>query len=67
MYTIDFRSDVITQPTEAMWQAMRQAELGWALVQEDISINQLEAYVVELSGKEAALFVPTGSMANLLA
>jgi len=65
--TIDLRSDALTRPTEAMWAAMRQAELGWALVQEDASVNELEAYTANLSGKEAALFAPTGSMANLLA
>ena len=64
---IDLRSDAVTRPTAAMWDAMRQAELGWAPAGEDASVNALEDYAVALSGKEAALFVPTGSMANLVA
>jgi len=67
MHPIDLRSDAITRPTNAMWEAMQQAQLGWALVHEDASVNELEAYTARLAGKEAALFVPTGSMANLIA
>lgn len=67
MPTIDLRSDAITRPTEAMWAAMSQAQLGWALAGEDSSVNQLETYAANLAGKEAALFTPTGSMANLVA
>lgn len=67
MHVIDLRSDAITRPTAAMWEAIRQAQLGWALVGEDVSVNELEAYAADLVGKEAALFVPTGSMANLIA
>jgi threonine aldolase len=64
---IDCRSDVITKPTEAMWDAMRSAEMGWGLQQEDPSINRLQEYVAQLSGMEAALYVPSGTMANLVA
>lgn len=64
---VDLRSDAITQPTEEMWAAMRDARLGWALVGEDPSVNALEAMAAELTGKEAAVFAPTGTMANLVA
>jgi threonine aldolase len=64
---IDLRSDAVTTPTKAMWHAMRKAELGWAPSGDDKSIRDLESFSAELVGKEAALFVPTGTMANLLA
>jgi threonine aldolase len=64
---IDCRSDVITRPTDAMWDAMRSAEMGWGLQQEDPSINELQEYAADLSGMEAALYVPSGTMANLVA
>ncbi|MBI3965224.1 MAG: aminotransferase class I/II-fold pyridoxal phosphate-dependent enzyme [Chloroflexi bacterium] len=64
---VDLRSDVVAPPTEAMWEAMRRAPLGWAYVGEDPSVNQLEALAADLLGKEAALFVPSCSLANLLA
>lgn len=64
---IDLRSDVVAPPTEAMWTAMRSTQLGWALRGEDRAVNALEALGAELTGKEAALWVPTCSMANLLA
>ena len=64
---IDLRSDVVALPTDAMWQAMREATLGWASVGEDISVNRLEALAANRTGKEAALYVPTGTMANLVA
>src|SRR5947209_5822966 len=50
-----------------MWEAMRRASLGWALVGEDPNVNELEAEGAERLGKEAALFVPTCGAANLLA
>jgi threonine aldolase len=64
---VDFRSDAVTEPTTEMWQAMREASLGWAPMGEDPSVIELERYAAELVGKEAALFLPTGTMANLLA
>jgi threonine aldolase len=64
---IDCRSDVITLPTEAMWDAMRAAQMGWGMQQEDPSINELQAYGAALTGMEAALYVPSGTMANLVA
>lgn len=64
---IDLRSDAITQPTQAMWEAMRSAQLGWAPSGEDKSVKELESLAAEVTGKEAALFVPTGTMANLIA
>ena len=64
---IDLRSDAITRPTEAMWEAMQRATPGWAAANDDRHVHELEQYAAELLGKEAALFVPTGSMANLIA
>jgi len=64
---IDLRSDAITQPTPAMWDAMSKADLGWALVGDDPTVNKLETYAAELAGKETSLFVPTGTIANLIA
>src|SRR2546425_7289462 len=49
----DLRSDAVTQPTEAMWDAMRAARLGWASLGEDASVAYLEEAGAELSGKEA--------------
>jgi len=63
---IDLRSDTVTQPTDAMWAAMRQAELGDDVLGDDPTVQRLEARAAELAGKEAALFVPSGTMANLL-
>lgn len=65
--TIDLRSDTVTRPTEAMKQAMLNAEVGDDVFGEDPSINALQKEVAELFGKEAALFVPTGTMANQVA
>jgi threonine aldolase len=63
---IDLRTDAVTEPTEAMWEAMRSAPLSWAAAGEDRSINRLEELACELTGKDAALLVPTGAMANLV-
>jgi threonine aldolase len=63
----DLRSDTVTRPGPAMRQAMAEAEVGDAVYGEDPTINRLEARVAELLGKEAALYVPTGTMANTLA
>jgi threonine aldolase len=64
---IDLRSDLCTVPTEEMWDAMRAAELGWATVGEDRSVNELCARAAELLGKDDAVWVPTCGMANLVA
>ena len=64
---IDLRSDTITRPTEAMRAAMASAEVGDDVYGEDPTVAQLEERVAGLFGHEAALFMPTGSMANVLA
>jgi threonine aldolase len=57
----------VTQPTDAMWEAMRSAHLGWSPVGEDRSVVTLEARAAELCGTEEAVFLPTGAMANVVA
>ena len=64
---LDFRSDTFTQPTEAMREAMRNAEVGDDVFGEDPSINALEAAAMRIFGKEAAVFVASGTQGNLLA
>ncbi|MGX6604217.1 threonine aldolase family protein [Micromonosporaceae bacterium Da 78-11] len=63
----DLRSDTVTRPGPAMRQAMAQAEVGDDVFGDDPTVNALEAYVAEQFGHEAALFAPTGSMANQIA
>ncbi len=63
---IDLRSDTVTQPTEAMLDAMRTAETGDDVYGEDPTVNALEAYAAELTGKEAALYAVSGTQSNLL-
>ena len=65
--SIDLRSDTLTRPTEAMRAAMARAEVGDDVYGEDPTVRALEERVAGLFGHEAALFTPTGSMANLLA
>lgn len=65
--TIDLRSDTVTRPTAAMREAMAKAELGDDVYFEDPEANRLQAAAAELLGKEAALFVPSGTMANQVA
>lgn len=67
MKIIDFRSDTITAPTDEMRKAMYQAEVGDDVYGEDPTINKLEMIAAQKVGKEAALFVPTGTMGNQLA
>jgi threonine aldolase len=67
MRYIDLRSDTVTQPTEAMRKAMLQAQVGDDVYGEDTEINALEAMAAQITGKEAALFVPSGTMGNQLA
>jgi threonine aldolase len=64
---LDFRSDTITQPTSAMREAMMNAEVGDDVFGEDPTINALEQRAAGLFGKEAALFVASGTQGNLLA
>ncbi|HVU01728.1 MAG TPA: GntG family PLP-dependent aldolase [Polyangiaceae bacterium] len=64
---VDLRSDTVTKPTPAMREAMARAEVGDDVYGEDPSVHRLEARVAELLGKEAAVFVPSGTMANQLA
>ncbi len=64
---IDLRSDTVTRPTAAMRRAMAEAEVGDDVYGEDPTINQLETRAAEVFGREAAIFVPTGSMGNLIA
>lgn len=64
---IDLRSDTVTKPTESMNKAMISAPLGDDVFGEDPTVNALQAKVADLLGKEAALFVPSGTMANLIA
>jgi threonine aldolase len=63
---IDLRSDTVTKPTLAMRQAMFDAEVGDDVYGEDPTVNRLEARAAEIVGKEAALFIPTGTMGNTI-
>jgi len=67
MLRIDLRSDTVTQPTEEMRAAMAIAPVGDDVYGEDPTINELEHYAAALIGKEAALFVPSGTMGNQIA
>jgi threonine aldolase len=67
MKPIDMRSDTVTQPTRGMRAAMADAEVGDDVYGEDPTVNRLEADTAALLGKEAALFVPSGTMANQIA
>ena len=67
MRTIDLRSDTVTLPPPAMRHAMSIAELGDDVFGEDPTVRALEARAAEMLGKQAALFVPSGTMGNLLA
>lgn len=66
MPLIDLRSDTVTQPTAAMREAMMAAELGDDVYGEDPTVNRLETWLAGELGFETALFVPTGTMSNLL-
>jgi threonine aldolase len=63
----DYRSDTVTQPSNAMKQAMVNAELGDDVYGDDPTVNRLEAYIAERSGMEAAVFCPSGTQSNLVA
>lgn len=64
---IDLRSDTVTKPTPEMREAMAEAEVGDDVYRDDPTVNRLEKLAANLLGKEASLFVPSGTMGNLLA
>ena len=64
---VDLRSDTVTRPTPAMRRAMAEAEVGDDVYLEDPTVNALETRAAQVFGKEAALFVPSGCMGNLMA
>jgi threonine aldolase len=64
---VDLRSDTVTKPTPAMRRGMAEAEVGDDVYGEDPTVNLLQSRAAEIFGREAALFVPSGSMGNLLA
>lgn len=61
---VDIRSDTVTRPTPGMLEAMLQAQVGDDVFGEDPTVNELQSHAASLFGKEAALFFPTGTMAN---
>lgn len=63
---VDLRSDTVTKPTAAMRRAMAEAEVGDDVYNEDPTVNRLEQRAAAIVGKEAALFVPTGTMGNTI-
>mmetsp|Transcript_39581 Transcript_39581/g.65304 ORF Transcript_39581/g.65304 Transcript_39581/m.65304 type:complete len:374 (-) Transcript_39581:278-1399(-) len=63
----DFRSDTVTAPSAAMRQCIQQAAVGDDVFGDDPTVKHLEAYAAELLGKNAAMFVPSGTMSNLIA
>src|SRR6266542_2861912 len=67
MEYIDLRSDTVTKPTPEMREAMAEAEVGDDVFRDDPTVNRLEEIAAATLGKEAALFVPSGTMGNLIA
>lgn len=67
MRVVDLRSDTVTKPTPEMRKAMAEAEVGDDVFGEDPTVNRLQEKAAEMMGMEAALFVPTGTMANEIA
>ena len=67
MEFIDLRSDTVSHPTPGMWEAMAGAKVGDDVYGEDPSVNRLQEISAEMTGKEAGLFVPSGTMGNLVA
>ncbi len=67
MDVVDLRSDTVTKPSPAMRLAMAEAEVGDDVYGEDPTVNRLQERAAEIFGREAALFVPSGSMGNLIA
>jgi threonine aldolase len=64
---VDLRSDTVTKPTPEMREAMAEAEVGDDVFRDDPTVNRLEELAAEMLGKEASLFVPSGTMGNLIA
>ena len=64
---IDLRSDTVTRPSRAMLEEMMGTPVGDDVYGDDPTVNALQQYAAELSGKEAAIFLPTGTQANLVA
>ena len=67
MDMIDLRSDTVTKPTPAMREAMAKADVGDDVYGEDPTVNKLQDIASELTGKEAALYVASGTMGNVAA
>jgi threonine aldolase len=67
MEYIDLRSDTVTKPTPEMREAMAEAEVGDDVYHDDPTVNKLEEIAAEKMGKESALFLPSGTMGNLIA
>ncbi|MEC9391557.1 MAG: GntG family PLP-dependent aldolase [Myxococcota bacterium] len=67
MKPVDLRSDTVTRPSPSMWAAMQSAELGDDVLGDDPTVQRLEALGAEMLGKDAALFTPSGTMANQIA
>lgn len=65
--TVDLRSDTLTRPTEAMWDAMHHADVGDDVYGEDPTVTRLQELAAEMTGMEAALYVPSGTMGNTCA
>lgn len=63
----DFRSDTVTRPTEEMRRAMMEAEVGDDVLGDDPTVQKLEELAASIMGKEAGLFVPSGTMGNSIA
>ena len=63
---IDLRSDTVTKPTQGMWDAMYKAPVGDDVFREDPGLHSLEKKIAEMFGKEAGVFVPSGTMGNQL-
>ncbi|HEX04592.1 MAG TPA: hypothetical protein ENH10_05465, partial [Bacteroidetes bacterium] len=67
MFRVDLRSDTVTKPSKEMRRVMAEAEVGDDVFAEDPTVRALEERVADLLGKEAGIFVPSGTMANQLA
>ena len=67
MKTIDLRSDTVTQPTPAMREVMLSAPVGDDVFGDDPTVNALQERIAAITGKEAALFMPSGTQSNLCA
>lgn len=67
VHVVDLRSDTISKPTKEMKEAMMKADIGDDVYGEDPTVATLEAKAAEMLGKEKGLFVPSGTMGNLIA